>query len=643
MRFNIGARLNLLIAAFAVGCITLSGSLIWLSNQQSFTARQKTLQQLVDSAIGVLDAHKKLVDQGKLKEDEAKQLALSIIGNMRYNGTDYFFGRNIDGITILNPGAPDTVGRRRDDAQDSRGKFYAREMTDIVRTVGQGFITYTFKKPGTDIELEKVSYLKLYKPWGIAIGTGVYIDDLQATQREALWNASLVTLALLSALALITYFVSHGIVRPISRITHAMRDITAGRSPDVTAEATRSDEIGEMARALGVFAEANQAKEQAERDAAAQRQVAEAERIAHEQDKQAEAERMKASCTMLGNGLERLAHGDLHCEINSSFEPGFDQLRLDFNAAVGKLRTTIQSVVGSTEAIASGTHQIASATEDLSRRTEQQAASLEQTAAALDEITATVKKSAEGAGHAREVVGSAKVDAEAGGAIVSRAIQAMSGIESSSEQISQIIGVIDEIAFQTNLLALNAGVEAARAGEAGRGFAVVASEVRALAQRSAEAAKEIKGIISHSTDQVASGVDLVGQTGKSLERIMAQVNEINTVIAEIAQGAQEQATGLVQVNTAINHMDQTTQQNAAMVEQSTAASHTLSQEASSLTSLIAQFKLSASGQGTRTPAAAAPRAPASAPRPRMTANAAPKRAAAPAAAAASAKDEWEEF
>jgi methyl-accepting chemotaxis protein len=248
-------------------------------------------------------------------------------------------------------------------------------------------------------------------------------------------------------------------------------------------------------------------------------------------------------------------------------------------------------IAETTLGIKAGTGEIAQASDDLSRRTEQQAASLEETAAALDEITATVKKSAEGAGHARQVVASADDDAKRSAVVVHEAVQAMDGIAKSAQQISQIISVIDEIAFQTNLLALNAGVEAARAGEAGRGFAVVASEVRALAQRSAEAAKEIKALISTSTLQVDHGVKLVAETGKALERIMAQVNDINTVVAEIATGAREQATGLAEVNTAINQMDQVTQQNAAMVEQSTAASRSLSLETEKLSGLIGRFQV----------------------------------------------------
>jgi methyl-accepting chemotaxis protein len=295
--------------------------------------------------------------------------------------------------------------------------------------------------------------------------------------------------------------------------------------------------------------------------------------------------------TEIGSGLARLADNNLEHKIEKSFSPTFEKLRLDFNVAHETLRNALFKISESSEAIRLGTEEISGASNDLARRTEQQAASLEQTAAALDEITATVKKSAEGAGHAREIVVGADDDAKKSAVVVRQAVEAMDAISKSAQQISQIIGVIDEIAFQTNLLALNAGVEAARAGEAGRGFAVVASEVRALAQRSAEAAKEIKTLISASSAQVDHGVRLVAEAGGSLDRIMTQVGQINGVVTEIAAGAREQSTGLAEINTAINQMDQATQQNAAMVEETSAASLSLSNETEELSKLVGQFQV----------------------------------------------------
>ncbi len=314
------------------------------------------------------------------------------------------------------------------------------------------------------------------------------------------------------------------------------------------------------------------------------RKVAEAARA------KAEAEQQEAM-TAIAEGLKKLAAGDMTVRIDTALAPQFETVRDDFNTTLARLQQAMETVRDSATTITQGTREITAAADDFSRRTEQQAASLEQTAAALDEITATVKRAADGSRQAQEVVTDAKRNAEDAGVVVRMAVEAMGSIEHSSSQISRIIGVIDEIAFQTNLLALNAGVEAARAGDAGRGFAVVASEVRALAQRSAEAAREIKELISTSAAHVAQGVDYVGRTGKSLEKIMAQVLDINDVVTNIASGAKEQATGLHEVNTAVNLMDQATQQNAAMVEESTAASHSLMQQAAELQQLISTFKL----------------------------------------------------
>jgi len=346
-----------------------------------------------------------------------------------------------------------------------------------------------------------------------------------------------------------------------------------------------------MADAVQSFKEGALEKLRLEAAAVEQRHAVEASEKAGQAERLKAADEQAAVVDGLAAGLERLSDGVLTFRLTEAFAPHYEKLRSDFNAAMERLQETMKVVSANTAGIRSGAGEISQASDDLSRRTEQQAASLEETAAALDEITATVRRTAEGANQARETVTAAKADAERSGVVVRDAVSAMSEIETSAQKISQIIGVIDEIAFQTNLLALNAGVEAARAGEAGRGFAVVASEVRALAQRSAEAAKEIKTLISASSQQVDHGVNLVGETGKALERIVTQVAELSGVVSEIAASAQEQATGLQQVNTAVNQMDQVTQQNAAMVEESTAASHSLTAEAEGLARLISRFEV----------------------------------------------------
>jgi methyl-accepting chemotaxis protein len=293
----------------------------------------------------------------------------------------------------------------------------------------------------------------------------------------------------------------------------------------------------------------------------------------------------------LAAGLHKLAEGDLSSRIDTTLQGEYDLLRQNFNSAVTRLQEAMQAVLQSAGAINSGAGEISQAADDLSRRTEQQAAGLEQTAAALEEITATVKTTATNAREATRTTVVAKGAAEEGGKVVETAIQAMDAIAQSSKQINDIIGVIDEIAFQTNLLALNAGVEAARAGDAGKGFAVVASEVRALAQRSGEAAKQIRALILTSREQVESGVRYVGNSGAALKNIVENVALINSLVKEMAQAAEQQSTGIEEVNNAVAQMDQVTQQNAAMVEQSTAASRNLATETQKLSGIVGFFKV----------------------------------------------------
>ena len=337
----------------------------------------------------------------------------------------------------------------------------------------------------------------------------------------------------------------------------------------------------------------------------------ELERRAAEAERAANAAAQEKVVSGLARGLSDLAAGNLTARIAEPFPGKYETLRSDFNNAMDELQEAMRGIVGNAHSISSGAGEISQAADDLSRRTEQQAASLEETAAALDQITATVRKAADNAKQASSIVAVAHSDAEESRQVVNGAVAAMASINASSRQISQILGVIDEISFQTNLLALNAGVEAARAGDAGRGFAVVASEVRALAQRSSEAAKEIKELISVSSQHVGTGVDLVGKAGTALNVIVGKVSEISALVAEIAVASQEQSSGLGEINTAINQMDQVTQQNAAMVEESTAASHQLRREAAELTELTARFQTGAEldRAATQRPAAAAPKTP----------------------------------
>ncbi|ATC23345.1 methyl-accepting chemotaxis protein [Caulobacter vibrioides] len=472
-------------------------------------------------------------------------------------------------------------------------------------------------------------------------------------------------LAIASALAFALWIGSRKIAAPLIATAKTM-DFLAQGSVDVDVRgAERKDEVGAMARSVQVFKDNAVALRTAE--AAQQRANAEVEAERRRNQELAEAAAKEQALVMeaIAGGLARLSDGDLTYRLDQQFPEAYKRLQSDFNGAIAQLEEAMGTIVHAASSIGAGSDEIASAADDLSRRSEQQAASLEETAAALDEITATVRRSSAGAQEASKVVGSTRSDAERSSVVVRNAVDAMNQIEKSSQSISQIIGVIDEIAFQTNLLALNAGVEAARAGEAGRGFAVVAQEVRALAQRSADAAKEIKTLISTSSQQVNQGVAMVGQTGEALQTIVAKVGEIDALVSEIAASGQEQATGLNEVNAAVNQMDQTVQQNAAMVEQSTAASHALKSEAGNLMQMISRFRVQGSASAAATggskrasrsaappPAAHRPSAPVHVSPGPTLASAASRPGANPVAAAqaklakavgASSSDDWEEF
>ncbi len=379
--------------------------------------------------------------------------------------------------------------------------------------------------------------------------------------------------------------------KPIGQITNAMRRLAEGRLETAIQGDARVDEIGDMARALGVFKENALAKVRMESESAEARAAADAERARNDEEKRISEEQISFAVNALAAGLDRLAHGDLTLAIDTPFSGSLDRLRADFNASLMTLRDTLSQIQDNALTIQSNGSAMQGAAGDLSRRTEAQAASLEETAAAVEEITSTVRNSADRAREANAIVVSARSNADASVVVVNDAVSAMSRIEGASKQIEQIIDVIDEIAFQTNLLALNAGIEAARAGEAGKGFAVVAMEVRELAQRSAGAAKEIKGLIETASREVSSGVGHVQKTGGVLNDISRQISDISAHMNMIATAAQDQSSALSEVNSTVNRMDQMTQANAAMVEETTAMSRQLAMEADELMKLVGRFSL----------------------------------------------------
>ena len=395
--------------------------------------------------------------------------------------------------------------------------------------------------------------------------------SVEAHTKRAMMIALII--AALAVLGVSLYTISGKVVMPLRRLASALPTLVTQGGTVEMPHLAQQDEIGEIARAVDDFRRAV---------------------IANEQEKTLVVTRVTDA---LAVGLAALAQGDLTSRIDGDFPDSYAAVRADFNKAALSLHDAFAQIAQAAAGIDSGTRDIRQASDDLSQRTEQQAASLEETAAAMDEITSTVRSTAGHATKANDAVRGATFEAERSGDVVRRAVEAMSGIERSSSEISEIISVIDGIAFQTNLLALNAGVEAARAGDAGKGFAVVASEVRALAQRSAEAAKDVKTRINSSSVQVTAGVELVAEAGAALGRIVGNINEISGLVSTITASAAQQSTGLQQINTAVSEMDEVTQQNAAMVEQATAAARSLAHEVNDMMRQIGHFRLRTTATG----------------------------------------------
>jgi methyl-accepting chemotaxis protein len=487
--------------------------------------------------------------------------------------------------------------------------------------------------------------------WVVVVDVPVSV--IAAAMNAQTWTMVAGGVIMLLAVMISLYFAVRVFVkRPLDSLISDVDRLSSGRYDAPVSGQYRADEIGSVAKALESFRHALSDARLLEQQSADERAAAEEERERNDQERSESGKLQRHVVQSLGKGLSELSRGNLGYRIEDEFPGSYAVLKQDFNSALGSLEDTIHTLNKTVHNIHAGTAEISRSASDLSGRTEQQAASLEETAAALNQITEQVNSSADNARVAATTVTTACSDAERSGEIVQKAIESMRGIEESSQQVSRIIGVIDEIAFQTNLLALNAGVEAARAGEAGKGFAVVAQEVRELAQRSANAAKEIKALINASGVQVKDGVDLVAQAGSALGRISEQVMQINSLVSQISSSASEQAVGLREINSAVNQMDQVTQQNAAMVEETTAASMVLNEEARTLQDIVKRFAISNGYQVQQQASAPAP-----APRtpPRQPAAAAERPAPAPrrapaapvlrsqGSAAVAADANWEEF
>ena len=590
MVWTISRKLSAIIVTAVVLSVVAMGIQLYTLYNSIYAERQKLIRSQVESAISVLAHYEDKAKAGEMTLEEAQERAREATRPIRFGEGDYVFMYDPKGIRMMHPDVS-LEGKSAWDTKDSRGTYQVREMLERAGE-GGGYTTYYRPRLKGGDEIPKLTYSQTFTPWNWTVAGGLYIDDLTATFRSAALKAALAGLIFCLILVGCAIPLARSISRPLATITAAMRRLASGDKTAALDIGDRRDEIGQMAEAFASFRQAAIERDQLEAEAAVARN---SESLAKERQaaiETAKAEDLRVLVGAVETSFDRLSIGDLTVRMNQKVAPEFLPIQTKFNASVSQLEEAIGGVVSSVQTIRTGLSEIAVASNDLSQRTEQQAASIEETVAALSEVSQTVATTAENAGRARESARMAATKAEEGGAIVGRAVSAMEEIEGSSQKINDIIGVIDEIAFQTNLLALNAGVEAARAGEAGKGFAVVAQEVRELAQRSATAAKEIKELISTSREKVGTGVDLVTASGRSLDEIVAQVNAMSNIISTIAESATEQASSLREVSGAADQMDKVTQQNAAMVEETTAATRNVEIETDALATSVSRFAVS---------------------------------------------------
>jgi len=627
---KIGTRIIAILALFAAGLIGIT--LIGLNGLRTYDVSVTEMQGMANRAMYALKASRAMSDTAS----EARAIYAStdpaeIRGLVqRLNAAIKEFEETIAPYEASQPADRRAAFQARKQLMQDFAK-YRREVSRIAETSGGAAARdfgnqpqYATLRDSLDKDLDDAIQRN---DQGIG-AISRQLDEFIETETRLLIALSAViivgSLLLGFGVSLVT------ITRPINRLAAGMRRLADGHTQTDVYGATRGDEIGVMAKTVQVFKDNMIAREKAEADIADQRRIAEEQRNARETRERKAIEEISTLCdkaaagdldTRLNeedkdgflltisqrlNGLTGMlqqvtgelatvttgmAQGDLGNDIRGDYHGVFGQLKTGVNGMADKLRQIAGELNQSAAAVKEAAAEISTGSQDLASRTESQAASIEETAASMHEITATVKQNADNAQAANQMAEVARAAADKGGAVMQNVVQSMTGIEGSAQKIGDIISLIDEIAFQTNLLALNASVEAARAGEAGKGFAVVAQEVRALAQRSANASRDIKALITESNGQVREGGKLVAQAGESLTEIVGAVKKVSDIVAEIAAASREQATGLEQVNTAVGTMDEMTQRNGALVEETSASAQALSQQAGQLAQLVSFFRI----------------------------------------------------
>ncbi len=628
---SIARRMSFLLIMFVVGFVGLVSFQSYNTHNNLIEMKKVEIKSVIETAVSLLESYDARVKSGELTLEVAQDAAKKALTAINYSEDDYVFAVTHDYIMVVNAN-PAVVDTNMRDRTDSSGKRFIEEYTDGARTQGSIFTTFLFTNAGVEDEIEKLTYVQNFAPWSWAIGTGVLQTDIDQLYWSSISTSGGTALVIIAGLMIVGWFIARSLTKPINLLNQQMVKISEGQFDTVVSGTDRADELGTMARAVEVFRD-NGMK-------VAQMTEAEAARIIR--DQKARAQMMGELQTAFGevvdaaiagdfskrvhaefpddelnalassvnnlvqtvdNGLgetslvlDALANTDLTRRMEGQYQGAFATLQSDINAVADNLTEIVGQLRGTSGTLKTATNEILSGANDLSERTTKQAATIEETSAAMEQLAVTVVDNAHKAEDASKMANSVSRSAEEGGQVMAQANDAMERITTSSAKISNIIGMIDDIAFQTNLLALNASVEAARAGEAGKGFAVVAVEVRRLAQSSAEASSEVKALIDQSAIEVKAGSKLVAEASGKLASMLESVRATNTLMDGIARDSRLQASAIEEVNVAVRQMDEMTQHNAALVEEINASIEQTETQASELDRVVDVFHLDNSRQ-----------------------------------------------
>ena len=557
---KISAKIYLVVGIIIL-IFTLAISWVYTSyRNQIYASAENKLQAATGTAAATIDHYSKLANDGVLTTEEAKTAAIATIKDLRLPcGNLYFWINDTQPKMIMHPIKPALDGKDLSGSKDPNGKHLFVEMVKATEKTGAGFVTYMWPKPGKDKPQPKLSAVKRSPDWNWIVGTGVYIDDLDAQINKAFYTILIIVLITIIFAILLTYLLSRSIANPMRQTVEMLGKIEKGNLSD-RLNLNRKDEVGEMAQAMDRFADNMQ----------------------HE---------------IIGS-LQKLSDGNLN--MNLVPKDNQDEIRGAFNKLENDLNEVMGSIQNAGQQISSNSTSVSDFSQSLSQSATESAASLEEISASLGELSSQTKHNADNANQVNILSSEAKQATEEGKTRMEQMVSAMGEISEAGQSINKIIKVIDEIAFQTNLLALNAAVEAARAGQHGKGFAVVAEEVRNLAARSAKAASETAELIQGSVEKTDNGSQIANKTAESLETILGGVSKVSDLAEEIAAASNEQASGIGQINEGLGQIDQAIQQNTATAEESAAAAEELSSQAAELLNMLKRFSLKGQSQQQQT-------------------------------------------